>query len=136
MEERPTPSKVTAVKQLTAGKLGIVGGLGGVFLLEELARGACGTMTGFAFPEVLVNTYRLMMEGKEEEAAQHFFTYLPLIGYESQEGIGLSIRKEILKERGFLKTARVRHPGSSIDEVTRQELFRLISLLGLLPDLK
>ena len=131
LEDPPTPPKVTAVKQLTGDKLGVFGGLGGLFLLEELARGACGTMTGFAFPEVLVKTYQLMSEGRENEAAQHFFKYLPLIRYEAQEGIGLSIRKEAMKRRGLLKSARVRHPGPSIDDFTRRELFALTDSLGL-----
>ena len=131
LEDPPTPTKVTAVKRLTGDKLGVFGGLGGLFLLEELARGACGTMTGFAFPEVLVRTYRLMREGKQTEAAHHFFRYLPLIRYEAQEGIGLSIRKEAMKRRGLLKTARVRHPGAPIDDLTRRELFDLTDSLGL-----
>ena len=131
LEDPPTPPKVTAIKNLTEGKMGIFGGLGGVFLLEELKRGACGTMTGFAYPEILVSVHKHMSAGEEEQAAEVFFRYLPLIRYEAQEGIGLSLRKEVLKRRGMLRHANVRHPGIEIDEVTRQELFRLLHTMKL-----
>ena len=131
LEDPPTPPKVTAVKALVGDTLGVFGGLGGTFLLEELRRGACGTMTGFAFPEVLVETYRLTAAGRHEEAAAFFYRYLPLIRYEGQEGIGLSIRKEAVKRRGLLKSERVRHPGAPLDATTRQELFALTDSLDI-----
>ena len=126
LEDPPTPPKVTAVSNVTGDTLGIFGGLGGVFLLEELLRGACGTMTGFAYPEVLVEVHRYVSAGQEEQARAHFYRYLPLIRYESQQGIGLSLRKEILKRRGALNTANLRHPGAEVDEATRQELYRTL----------
>ena len=131
LEDPPTPPKVTAIKNLTGSKLGIFGGLGGTFLYEELRRGACGTMTGFAYPEILVKVYNHMSDGETEKAAEVFFQYLPLIRYEAQEGIGLSLRKEVLKRRGVLRYANVRHPGADIDEITRQELFRLLDAMEL-----
>ena len=88
-------------------------------------------MTGFAFPEVLVETYRLTVEGCHDEAAAFFYKYLPLIRYEGQEGIGLSIRKEAMKRRGLLTSARVRHPGAALDATTRAELFALTESLDI-----
>ncbi len=131
LEDAPTPPKVTAVTKLTGSGMGIFGGLGGTFLYEELKRGACGTMTGFAFPEILVRIYNHMTRGETEKASQLFYRYLPLVRYEFQEGIGISLRKEVLKRRGFIRCAKVRHPGSEIDEVTRQELFQLMDTLEL-----
>lgn len=131
LEDPPTPPKVTAIKKLTGESLGILGGLGGTFLYEELRRGTCGTMTGFAYPEILVGVYNHVFQGEPEKAAQLFYRYLPLIRYEAQEGIGLSLRKEVLKRRGLLRCARVRHPGGEIDEATRQELYRLLDVLEL-----
>jgi 4-hydroxy-tetrahydrodipicolinate synthase len=57
LEDPPTPKKISEILSKTSNKLGIFGGLGGAFLIEELMRGAIGTMTGFAYPEILVNTY-------------------------------------------------------------------------------
>lgn len=131
LEDPPTPLKVTAIKKLAGDSLGIFGGLGGTFLYEELRRGACGTMTGFAYPEILVRVYNHMSQREPEKAAELFYRYLPLIRYEAQESIGLSLRKEVLKRRGLLRCARVRHPGADIDKATRQELCQLLDALEL-----
>lgn len=131
LEDPPTPPKVTAVRNLTGDDMGVLGGLGGSFLLEELERGAIGTMTGFAFPEVLVAVHKHLFNGQLDLARQVFYHYLPLIRYENQQGIGLVLRKEVLKRRGALSSAALRQPGPSIDDTTRQELFRTIDGLGL-----
>lgn len=131
LEDAPTPPKVTAVRNLTGDTMGIFGGLGGVYLLEELNRGAVGTMTGFAYPEVLVRVHSHWVKGEREQARGVFYRYLPLIRYEGQEGVGLALRKEILQRRGVIKTARVRHPGAGIDEVTRKELYETIDAMEL-----
>lgn len=88
-------------------------------------------MTGFAYPEILVRVYNHVSQREPEKAAELFYHYLPLIRYEAQESIGLSLRKEVLKRRGFLRCAGVRHPGAEIDEITRQELYRLLDALEL-----
>ena len=131
LEDPPTPPKISAIRELIGDRLGIFGGLGGVFLLDELSRGSAGAMTSFAYPEVLVEVFRHMAGGDRAQAEQVFHRYLPLILFESQEGIGLSIRKEALHHRGLIGTARVRHPGVPVTHATRQELLRLIDTLGL-----
>ncbi len=131
LEDPPTPPKVTGVRNIIGDGMGIFGGLGGAFLLEELLRGACGTMTGFAYPEALVSVYNHLANGEHSQAREVFYRYLPLIRYENQQGIGLSIRKEVMKRRGALRTARVRHPGPEIDETTRNELYETLESLGL-----
>jgi len=131
LEDPPTPPKVTVIKNLVGERLGIFGGLGGAFLYEELKRGACGTMTGFAYPEILVRVYNHVVSGELEKAAEVFYHYLPVIRYEAQDGIGLALRKEVFKRRGILRCAKVRHPGAEIDEVTRQELYQLLDTMEL-----
>ncbi len=93
----------------------IFGGLGGMFLLEELRRGANGTMTGFAYPEAPIEVYRAHARGAADEAAAVFFRYLPLIRCEFQEGVGLAIRKHIYKLRGLIEHDCVRSPGVELD---------------------
>ena len=66
LEDPPTPQKITSVIEATAGRMGVFGGLGGAFLFEELRRGAIGTMTGFAYPEVLVSIYKYVMKNEIE----------------------------------------------------------------------
>ena len=59
LEDPPTPFKTSRILELTKDlEVRIFGGLGGVFLLEELMAGATGAMTGFAYPEILVEIVR------------------------------------------------------------------------------
>jgi 4-hydroxy-tetrahydrodipicolinate synthase len=103
-----------------------------MYFYEELVRGAIGTMTGFAYPHVLVETYRLFAEGERREAQEHFFRYLPLIRFEAQLGVGgVGIRKEILKLRGVISSSHVRFPAPTLDEQTLRELDDLVGVLGL-----
>ena len=91
LEDPPTPSKITKIAKIKNQDLKIFGGLGGLFFLEELMRGASGTMTGFAFTEILVEIYDLFSKNKIEEAKKIFYKWLPLIRYENTVGISLSI---------------------------------------------
>lgn len=131
LEDPPTPPKITRVLAATGKKMSVFGGLGGAFLFEELRRGAAGTMTGFAYPEVLVAVYRRMSEGDTEGARKVFYKWLPLIRYENSVGIGLSIRKHIMAKRGFLDQAAVRVPTPAIDNETREELDDILKHMDL-----
>jgi 4-hydroxy-tetrahydrodipicolinate synthase len=131
LEDPPTPPKITAIRNLIGDKMAIFGGLGGVFLLDELARGSAGAMTGFAYPEVLIDIYRSMAEGDRSKAEKVFYHHLPLLLFEFQEGIGIGIRKYALYHRGLISVPQVRRPGPGITEETRQELLQLIKGLGL-----
>ncbi len=128
LEDPPTPFK-TARILAAAGetKVAILGGLGGVFLIEELLAGAAGVMTGFAFPEVLVKVVSLYRAGKIDEAADAFYPYVALMRFEFQEGIGMAIRKEVFKRRGALADASTRQPGPVLDEKTREALDRVLN---------
>lgn len=134
LEDPPTPQKVTRVKEETNGSMGIFGGLGGAFLFEELRRGAVGTMTGFAYPEVLVAIHRYMSEGETERARSIFYKWLPIIRYENSAGVSLAIRKEIMKRRGFVSRADVRPPTPPVGDDTLDELTDLMNSLDLSVD--
>jgi 4-hydroxy-tetrahydrodipicolinate synthase len=127
LEDPPTPFK-TARILLAAGdtKLDILGGLGGVFLLEELLAGTSGVMTGFAYPEVLVKVVALFKAGQIDAAADLFYRFVPLMRFEFQEAIGLAIRKEIYCRRGVLADNSTRAPGPTLDDATRTALDRLL----------
>ena len=132
LEEAPTTIKITSLLEKTEDRVGIFGGLGGMYFYEELSRGAVGIMTGFAYQEILVRTYELFSKGKKREAREHFFRYLPLIRFEAQLGVGgVSIRKEVFKLRGAISSSHVRFPAPALDEETLRELEELVGLLGL-----
>ena len=131
LEDPPTPPKISAIRKLIGDDMPIFGGLGGVFLLEELARGSAGAMTGFAYPEVLVDICRQMAKGDLAKAEELFTRCLPLMLFEFQEGIGVGIRKFALCSRGFIENPKVRHPGPNPTDETKEEFLRLVESAGL-----
>jgi 4-hydroxy-tetrahydrodipicolinate synthase len=135
LEDPPTPFKTsrildeaskTAMLRSPDNAVRIFGGLGGVFLLEELLAGATGAMTGFAFPEILVQIVRLFRAGRVDDAAEVFYRAVPLMRFEFQEGIGMAIRKEVLHRRGALASPATRAPGAPLDKATREALDRVM----------
>ena len=123
LEEPPTPTKLTALRRLPGGdRLRIFGGMNGMFFFEELSRGAVGIMTGVAVPDVLVRVYDLFRAGDAAGAAAMYDRYASYIRYEGQQGIGLALRKEVLRLRGAIRSSYVRPPGPTLDDVTRAEL--------------
>ncbi len=110
-------------------RLSILTGNAGLFLPLELSRGADGAMTGFAYPEMMVEVVARHQAGDAEGAEDVFDAYLPLVRYEQQLGVGLAIRKEILRRRGVIVSARVRAPGPKLTRVDLKELSRLMARL-------
>ena len=113
-EAPPTPAAVAAVA--ASPGLPVFGGLGGVGLLDELAAGAAGAMTGFAFPEALVAAVNAFTQEGFMQARTALAPYLPLMISEAQVPISLAVRKEILRRRGLIDEAAVRMPGAGLPE--------------------
>jgi len=110
-------------------RISILVGNGGLHMMQELARGADGAMTGFAFPDALAEVLRLWFAGKREVAEDLYDAYLPMIRHENQLGLGLALRKETLYRRGVIATSRARAPGPSLDADDRAELTHLMERL-------
>ena len=128
LEDPPTPFKTSRILDQCRGiEVRIFGGLGGVFLLEELLAGATGAMTGFAFPEVLVTIVKLYRAGDVDKAADVFYRAVPLMRFEFQDGIGMAIRKEVLHRRGALASPATRAPAATLDQTTREALDRVMT---------
>lgn len=131
MEEPPVGQKISRILDLAEGTMRVFGGLGGVYFLEELQRGAAGTMTGFAFPEILVRIHQQFAAGDLVGAAATFDRYCPLIRYEFQPKIGLALRKYTYQQRGVIASAALRAPGMRLDPVTARELEATVARVGL-----
>lgn len=126
-----SPPTAAAVAALTGAlDVPVFGGLGGLGLLDELAVGAAGAMTGFSFPEGLVACVRAWRDGGFPAAREAFLPYLPLIAFEQQPGIGLAIRKECLRRRGLLAGAGVRPPAPPLPDSLRDQLERHLDVLS------
>lgn len=129
-EDWPGLNKITYLRthqDKFAQGLSILCGNGGIFLPEELARGADGAMTGFAFPEMMVEVCRLYQEGNADHAQDIFDAYLPLVRYEQQPGLGLAVRKHTLWKRGVLKTPLQRRPGGTLSAADILDVERLLA---------
>jgi 4-hydroxy-tetrahydrodipicolinate synthase len=129
-EDWPGLDKISLLRKAEAdgrrGKVSILCGNGGVFLPEEMRRGADGAMTGFGFPEMMVDVCRLSAAGDFERAADLFDAYLPLVRYEQQPGAGLAVRKHVLAKRGAIASAIQRRPGAGLNPSAIAEVERLI----------
>ena len=129
-EECPGLAKLSAIRAASAkgdvARVSILtGNGGGLFLPEELSRGADGAMTGFAYPEMMVDVCKAHAAGDVEKAHDIFDTYLPLARYEQQAGIGLAVRKHIFAERGVIASAAIRKPGPKLSAADLADIARL-----------
>lgn len=131
LEDTPALPKVSAVIQASQGAIGVFGGLGGQFFLEELDRGAAGIMTGFAFPEVLVEIHRRFRAGDRSGAAEVFHRTVDLMRYEFQPGIGLAFRKHVYRLRGTFESDACRPPATVPSERDLEEFAGVAARCGL-----
>jgi 4-hydroxy-tetrahydrodipicolinate synthase len=133
-EESPGLRKVSQFRADEEGgnrrRISVLVGNGALYLPQELNRGVDGAMTGFAFAEMMVQVCTMHAAGKTEEAEDLFDAYLPLVRHEQQIGIGLSLRKEVLRRRGVISSAATRKPGPALDKTDEAELTMLLNRLN------
>ena len=132
-EDCPGLEKLTKVRD-SAEKQGlrrvsVLTGNGGLYLPQELHRGADGAMTGFAYPEMLTEVVSLHANAETEHAEDLYDAYLPLVRYEQQPGYGLAVRKEVLRRRGAVTCALSRAPGPVLSRRGHEELDHLTARL-------
>ena len=130
-EDCPGLAKISAIR--ASGNRGetrriaiLTGNGGGLFLPEELSRGADGAMTGFAYPEMMVQVCDAHESGNVERAHDIFDAYLPLARYEQQRGVGLAVRKYILAKRNIIASSAIRKPGPKLSADDAADIERLI----------
>ncbi|MGB3553934.1 MAG: dihydrodipicolinate synthase family protein [Jannaschia sp.] len=132
-EDWPGLTKLSRVRAETdtgdVPRLSILTGNSALFLPQEMQRGADGAMTGFAYPEMMVQVVDLHAAGDVDGAEDLFDAYLPMVRYEQQLGLGLAIRKEVLRRRGVIASAKVRAPGPSLTRRDHEEIGRLMGRL-------
>jgi 4-hydroxy-tetrahydrodipicolinate synthase len=133
-EDWPGLEKISALRAFqregSLRPLSILTGNGGLFLDFELERGADGAMTGYAFPDMLVDVVNLAREGQRDAAHNLFDAHLPLIRYEQQQGIGLAVRKYVLQKRGAIAYDSQRVPGAALSAAAKAEIDYLLRRLA------
>jgi 4-hydroxy-tetrahydrodipicolinate synthase len=133
-EDWPGLEKITALrgfeKDGSMRPISILVGNNGLFFDFELDRGVDGANTGYPFPDMLVDMLRLSKAGKRDEAHDLFDAHLPLLRYEHQKGVGLSVRKYVLMRRGILGSDAQRKPGAPMSATARAEVDYLLARLA------
>ena len=133
-EDWPGLEKITALRRFEAAgemrRIAILCGNGGLFLDFEGERGADGAMTGYAFPEMLVDVVRFTREGHRDAAHDLFDAHLPLLRYEQQPGIGLAVRKYVMMRRGLIASDAQRAPAGQLSPTATEEIDYLLARLA------
>lgn len=133
-EDWPGLEKISALRGFqregSLRPLSILTGNGGLFLDFEMERGADGAMTGYAFPDMLVELVARASAGEREAAHDLFDAHLPLIRYEQQQGIGLAVRKYVLQKRGAIAHDAQRAPAGVLSAAARGEIDYLLARLA------
>jgi 4-hydroxy-tetrahydrodipicolinate synthase len=133
-EDWPGLEKITTLrgfeKDGSMRHISILTGNGGLFLDFEMERGIDGSMTGYAFPEMLSSVVSLMKAGKRDEAHDVFDAHLSLLRYEQQQGAGLAVRKYVMMKRGMIASDAQRKPATSISSIAKAEVDYLLMRLA------
>ena len=133
-EDWPGLEKISRLRGFQAEdsmrSISILCGNGGLFLDFEIERGADGAMTGYAFPDMLVDVVRLAAAGERDAAHDLFDAHLPLLRYEQQPGVGLAVRKYVMARRGMIASDAQRAPGAGLSAAAKAEVEYLLSRLA------
>jgi 4-hydroxy-tetrahydrodipicolinate synthase len=125
-EAVPTAPKIRQLRDaLTERRIPILSGLGALYAPFDLEAGSDGFNTGFAFPEILQALVQASRDSNWRLVHSIYSQFAPLIVFEQQPGV--AIRKELLRRRGLLASARARHPGVTISAEQARQLDGLLA---------
>jgi dihydrodipicolinate synthase/N-acetylneuraminate lyase len=117
-ETAPNPQRVGALVQAAGPRLqGVIGGLGGIYLFNELARGATGTMPACQFADVMVKILALVDAGEHAAARAVFAALQPALVMERL--YGMTFMKACLQRRGVLTERVTRVVEPPLDAIRR-----------------
>jgi len=126
--EAPPTSGLIETLRAAHPRLGLVGGLGGLFLIDELRAGASGVMTGFAMPDRLVSVVRTYATDPDL-ATREWTQLLPLMRLEAFQPFSLAARKEVWRLRGVIASSYCRRPGAGLDDRARDDIARALTAI-------
>lgn len=122
VESQPTAPKIGAVVAAAEDDFVTFGGQNALFVLEEYARGAIGTMPACEFTDLLAAILRDWTAGRRREAHLAYGWLLPLVRFGMQPQLAWAVHKEVLVHRGIIATAQVREPAAPLDTSSRAAL--------------
>jgi len=132
-ETMPSGHRITALSRQAGDAVDAVfGGAGARYVMDELARGATGTMPASEVTEVHVAMLERYRAGDIDGARDLFERTLPLLSM--QAVFRWRLTKAVLKRRGLIDSDHVRAPGPALDEHDERELDALLARIAdLLP---
>ena len=124
--------KVSQMVDATKDVLTIFGGAGGSYFIEEMRRGAKGTMPFCTQPKEFVEVWNLFQKGDEKEAINVFNKFiLPMNRLEIQtDDLFYHLHKQFLVKLGIIKTSHVRGPTMLPDPISQNEIDEMIELMS------
>ncbi len=129
-ETSPSTHRLTDALAAVGAKLdGVFAGLGGVFLMSELDRGAIGSMPAPPFVDVLSRAYGLYDAGDRAGARAELAPLASLFTLELL--YNLAVIKEVLVRRGVIDTVTCRTPVPRLDAIDQRELDELLKDIDL-----
>lgn len=126
-ETMPPGQAITAEFEAAGIALeGVMGGMGGRYLLDEYARGACGTMPGCHMPDVHAALWGALERGDEAESIRIYNKMAPMLLFEN--AFGAAVYKNVLHRRGVIDSPHMRAPARRhMDSRDSDELDRLLA---------
>jgi 4-hydroxy-tetrahydrodipicolinate synthase len=124
-ETLPCGQHVTRILAAATTLDGVMGGAGARFILDELARGACGTMPALELADAHVALWRAWQRGDRAEARRIYTLTLPLLAF--QMTFRVRATKEVLKRRGLLTHTSARAAGPKLDAGDMAEIGELLA---------
>lgn len=114
-----------------ASLLGVIGGGGARYILDEYARGATAAMPALEIVEHHVAIDRALLAGDHVAARAIYVRTLPLLVLQAVYRMRLT--KHVLMRRGVLDNAAVRAPTPDLDAMAIADIDANLVELGLLP---
>jgi 4-hydroxy-tetrahydrodipicolinate synthase len=124
-ETLPCGQHVTRILAAAKGLDGVMGGAGARFVLDELARGACGTMPALELADAHVALWKAWGRGDKAEARRIYTLTLPLLAF--QMTFRVRATKEVLRRRGLLAHTGARAAGPTLDAGDMKEIGELLA---------
>jgi 4-hydroxy-tetrahydrodipicolinate synthase len=126
-EVAPSTHQLSRVVEQVGDRLdGVFAGIGGVYMLNELDRGAAGSMPAPPLVDFLVAAYERYADG-DPAAAEILLPLTPLFTLELLYNLGLI--KELLVRRRIIRHAVTRTPIPQLDAVDQRDVERMLRRL-------
>lgn len=126
LEEPLCGPKFEAIIKATEGKIGLLEGWGGLYMMELIPLGIAGVMPGLAIADILQQIFLLRKNGEAQAAFDLFEKVMPQIFFSLQNmELFHYAEKELLVARGILTSSRSRKAAYVPDHSTIRHIKEL-----------